>query len=66
ARERERLQTEISRLMVQVETARKKLSNEGFLRGAAADVVEKERSKESNFQEQLDKLRGKAATLGEF
>ena len=66
ARERARLRTEIDRLATQLESTRKKLSNEGFLHGAPAEVVEKERSKESNLQEQLDKLRGKAATLGEL
>ena len=50
----------------QKEATQKKLSNDGFLRGAPADVVEKERSKLSSFREQLDKLRGKAATLGEL
>ena len=53
-------------MATQVEATQKKLSNDGFLRGAPADVVEKERSKLSSFREQLDKLRGKAATLGEL
>jgi len=65
-RELERLRTKIDRLATQVEATQKKLSNDGFLRGAPADVVEKERSKLSSFREQLDKLRGKAATLGEL
>ena len=63
ARERERLQEEIVRLDTQVEGARTKLSNDGFLRGAPPDVVEREREKQRSFEEQLNKLQGKLASL---
>jgi valyl-tRNA synthetase len=62
-RERERLQEEIDRLDAQVEGARTKLSNDGFLRGAPTEVVDREREKQRSFEEQLDKLRGKLSSL---
>jgi valyl-tRNA synthetase len=63
ARERERLQEEIGRLDTQVEGARNKLSNSGFLKGAPPEVVDREREKQRSFEEQLDKLRGKLSSL---
>ena len=63
ARERERLQEEVDRLDAQVEGTRTKLSNDGFLKGAPSDVVEREREKQFSFEEQLNKLRGKLASL---
>ena len=63
ARERERLQEEIERLDAQVEGARTKLSNDGFLRGAPPDIVDREREKQRSFEEQLGKLRGKLSSL---
>ena len=62
-RERERLQEEIDRLGGQVKGTLAKLSNEGFLKGAPADVVEREREKHRSFEEQLNKLRGKLSSL---
>ena len=63
ARERERLQEQIDRLDVQVDGARSKLSNDGFLSGAPPDVVDREREKKRSFEEQLSKLRRKLSTL---
>ncbi len=63
ARERERLQEEVDRLGAQVESTRAKLSNDGFLRGAPPEIVDREREKLSSFEEQLNKLRGKLASL---
>ena len=63
ARERERLQEEVDRLDAQVEGTRKKLSNDGFLKGAPPDIVDREREKQSSFEEQLNKLRGKLSSL---
>ena len=63
ARERERLQEEVDRLDAQVESARTKLSNDGFLKGAPPDIVDREREKQSSFEEQLNKLRGKLSSL---
>lgn len=63
ARERERLQEEISRLDAQVGGTRGKLSNDGFLKGAPPDIVDREREKLSSFEEQLNKLRGRLSSL---
>ena len=63
ARELERLQEEVDRLDAQVEGTRMKLSNDGFLKGAPPDVVDRERKKQSSFEEQLNKLRGKLSSL---
>jgi len=65
ARERERLQGEIERLGGQVEGSRKRLANEKFVQQAPAEVVEREREKARSFEEQLDKLTSKLATLGD-
>ena len=63
ARELERLQEEVDRLDAQVEGTRAKLSNDGFLKGAPPDIVDREREKQSSFEEQLNKLRGKLSSL---
>ncbi len=63
ARELERLQEEVDRLDAQVEGTRTKLSNDGFLKGAPPDIVDREREKQSSFEEQLNKLRGKLSSL---
>ena len=63
ARERERLEEEIDRLDAQVEGARTKLSNDGFVKGAPPEIVDREREKQHSFQEQLNKLRGKLSSL---
>ena len=65
ARERERLQGEIQRLSGQMDKARKSLANEHFVQQAPAEVVEREREKARSFEEQMDKLTSKLATLAE-
>ena len=55
--EQQRLQKEITRLEGSLAGIEKKLSNEKFVSGAPADVVEKERTKQRDWQENLRKLR---------
>jgi valyl-tRNA synthetase len=55
--ERQRLQKEITRLEGSLAGIEKKLSNEKFVNGAPADVVEKERTKQRDWQENLRKLK---------
>jgi valyl-tRNA synthetase len=55
--ERQRLQKEIDRLEGSLIGIDKKLSNEKFVSGAPADVVEKERTKQRDWQENLRKLK---------
>jgi valyl-tRNA synthetase len=55
--ERQRLQKEITRLEGSLAGIEKKLSNEKFVSGAPADVVEKERTKQRDWQENLSKLK---------
>ncbi len=65
ARERDRLQEEISRLGGQMDGSRKMLGNENFVQQAPAEVVEREREKARSFEEQLDKLTSKLTTLAD-
>jgi valyl-tRNA synthetase len=55
--ERQRLQKEITRLEGSLAGIEKKLSNEKFINGAPAEVVEKERTKQRDWQENLRKLK---------
>jgi len=55
--ERQRLQKEITRLEGSLAGIEKKLSNEKFVNGAPAEVVEKERTKRRDWQENLNKLK---------
>jgi len=55
--ERQRLQKEITRLEGSLAGIEKKLSNEKFVNSAPADVVEKERTKQRDWQENLGKLK---------
>ncbi len=55
--ERQRLQKEITRLEGSLAGIEKKLSNEKFVNGAPAEVVEKERTKQKDWQENLRKLK---------
>jgi valyl-tRNA synthetase len=55
--ERQRLQKEITRLEGSLAGIEKKLSNEKFVNGAPAEVVEKERTKQRDWQENLGKLK---------
>ena len=64
-RERERLQGEIERLGGQLDGSRKMLANESFVQQAPEEVVEREREKARSFEEQLDKLTNKLATLAD-
>jgi valyl-tRNA synthetase len=55
--ERQRLQKEITRLEGSLAGIEKKLSNEKFINGAPVDVVEKEKTKQRDWQENLRKLK---------
>jgi valyl-tRNA synthetase len=55
--ERQRLMKEITRLEGSLVGIEKKLSNEKFVNGAPAEVVEKERAKQRDWQENLSKLK---------
>ena len=54
--ERQRLQKEITRLEGSLAGIEKKLSNDKFVNGAPAEVVEKEKAKQRDWQENLGKL----------
>jgi valyl-tRNA synthetase len=58
-REMERLQKEIQRLDGQHTGTLKKLENQGFLKNAPPEVVEREREKAESFREQKEKLQEK-------
>jgi valyl-tRNA synthetase len=55
--ERQRLQKEITRLEGSLSGIEKKLSNEKFVNSAPAEVVEKEKAKKRDWQENLGKLK---------
>ena len=63
AAERERLGKEVARLESELETVRKKLSNENFVQRAPGAVVEEHRRRESVFVKQLEHLRARLAGL---
>jgi valyl-tRNA synthetase len=56
-KERERLEKEIKRLEGSLSGIEKKLSNEKFVNNAPEEVVEKEKIKQKDWSENLDKLR---------
>jgi valyl-tRNA synthetase len=56
-KERERLQKEITRFESSLVGINKKLSNEKFLQNAAPDVIEKEKNKQKDWQENIKKLK---------
>jgi valyl-tRNA synthetase len=61
AAEIERLDKEIAKMHAELETVRRKLSNESFVNGAPAAVVEEHRKREADFVArltQLQQLRG--------
>jgi len=64
ARECARLQAELTRLDGQLAGLARTLSNERFLAKAPADVVERERAKESSWREQRATLADKLRVLG--
>lgn len=63
AREKERLQKEFQRLTGAIEGVEKKLSNEGFIRGANPDVVEAERKKLADWTDARLKIEKNLSTL---
>jgi valyl-tRNA synthetase len=62
-KERERLQRELQRVEKDLGAVEKKLSNEGFLSRAPADVVATERERRVALTDKRDKLRGAVAQL---
>jgi len=61
--ERERTEKEIKRLEGMIMGVNKKLSNERFVNNAPAEVVEKEKTKQADWQNAIDKLK---IVLGEL
>jgi valyl-tRNA synthetase len=55
--ERERLQKEIDRLDGQLKGVMAKLNNDNFVKKAAAEIIEKEKSKQQNFEQTIKKLK---------
>ncbi len=55
--ERQRLQKEITRIEGSLAGIEKKLSNEKFVANAAPEIVEKEKAKQRDWQENLNKLK---------
>ena len=64
-KETQRLTKELENLDREIERAKKKLANESFVAKAPADVVEKERAKQKDYEEKravmADRLRHLAA-----
>jgi len=63
AAERERLTKEAARLEAEIGKAQGKLSNEGFVARAPAQVVAQEQERVANFSATLSKLREQLAKL---
>ena len=61
--ERDRLAKEIGKLETELETVRKKLSNESFIARAPAAIVAEHRQRELDFLQKLAQLRERAAGL---
>jgi valyl-tRNA synthetase len=61
--ERERLTREASKLLDDLEAAKKKLRNQDFLAKAKPEVVEREKQRLAQLEENLDKLRRAQASL---
>ncbi|MFA5803066.1 MAG: valine--tRNA ligase [Melioribacteraceae bacterium] len=61
--ERGRIEKEIARLTSSLEGVKKKLSNDGFVAKAPAEVLERERTKLADWEKALDKLRTILADL---
>jgi valyl-tRNA synthetase len=55
--ERERINKEIKHIENMIASIEKKLSNEGFVSKAPKDVIDKERQKQADFMQSLEKLR---------
>ena len=56
-KERERLEKEIKRLQGSLIGIEKKLANEKFVNNAPADVVQREKAKQMDWTENLNKLK---------
>ncbi|MFA6457567.1 MAG: valine--tRNA ligase, partial [Bacteroidota bacterium] len=61
--ERDRLQKEIDRLEGQLRGVMAKLDNQNFVSKAAADIIEKEKNKQQNFEQTIQKLRANLEQL---
>ena len=61
--ERKRLEKEIARLQGLIDTIGKKLTNASFVERAPKNVVEKEREKQRNITENMEKLKNNLAQL---
>jgi len=55
--EKKRLEKALSEYDQELQRAKKKLSNEGFLKKAPADVIEKEKEKELVYSEKIKTVR---------
>lgn len=62
-KERQRLSKEIARLHTQIQGIEKKLSNDGFLRGASEEIVAMERKKHADWTLTRDKLQRNLESL---
>ena len=62
----ERLKKEKENLKKEIERANKKLSNQGFLQKAPQDVVDKERHKQKDYQEMLQKVKQRLQMMTEL
>ena len=61
--ERDRLQKEIDRLEGQLRGVMAKLSNQNFVGKAAPDIIEKEKNKQQNFEQTIQKLKANLEQL---
>ncbi|MHB1136826.1 MAG: valine--tRNA ligase [Coriobacteriia bacterium] len=65
AAERARITTELDRTQTDLDRLTKKLSNEGFLAKAAADIIEKDRARAGELAAIVSKLTGQLVDLAE-
>ncbi len=61
--ERDRLQKEIDRLEGQLRGVMAKLNNDNFVSKAAPDIIDKEKNKQQNFEQTIQKLRSNLEQL---
>ncbi|MGQ9516584.1 MAG: hypothetical protein ACUVT1_04900, partial [Anaerolineae bacterium] len=61
--ERQRVLKDIAQVEAEIARVEKLLANPGFLSKAPAEVVEREREKRAQFQENLEKLRRRLEML---
>ena len=66
SKEAQRLEKEINKLTKELAVVSKKLKNEGFLKKAPNDVVEKVKAKHSRLQEKQNKLASNLERVREF